>query len=93
MEPALHVGDVVFVNREFDPDVVRSGSNGDILAIENYSIFVDNGVPASFYAHLDDTTPIVHRAIEKRGDWRADVLCNQRRQQSHMLMAVSNTLT
>ncbi len=66
MEPALHVGDVVFVSRDFDHDVVELGSAGDILVIENYSIFVDNGVPASFYAHLDGKTPIIHRAIEKR---------------------------
>jgi signal peptidase I len=66
MEPALHVGDVVFVNRDFDYNVVKVGSDGDILVIENYSIFVDNGVPASFYAHLDGKTPIIHRAIEKR---------------------------
>jgi signal peptidase I len=66
MEPVLHVGDVVFVKHDYDYGVVKVGLDGDILVIENYSIFVDNGVPASFYAHLDGKTPIIHRAIEKR---------------------------
>ncbi|MEX2682887.1 MAG: signal peptidase I [Candidatus Sigynarchaeota archaeon] len=66
MEPVLHIGDVVFVNRDFDPNEVKFGPDGDILVVENYSIFVDNGVPASFYAHLDSKTPIIHRAIDKR---------------------------
>jgi signal peptidase I len=66
MEPTLHVGDVVFVKRDFDYNAVKAGVDGDILVIENYSIFVENGVPASFYAHLDGKTPIIHRAIEKR---------------------------
>lgn len=66
MEPALHIGDVVFVDHDFDPDEIKFGNDGDILVIENYSIFVDNGVPSSFYAHLDGRIPIIHRAIDKR---------------------------
>lgn len=66
MEPALHVGDVVFVDRDFDQAEIAVGVDGDILVVQNYSIFTDNGVPASFYAHLDGETPIIHRAIGKR---------------------------
>jgi signal peptidase I len=66
MEPTLYVGDVVFIKHGIDENNIKVGSDGDILVIENYSIFVDSGVPASFYAHLSDNTPIIHRAIEKR---------------------------
>lgn len=66
MEPTLHVGDVVMVADDVDYSKINVGQDGDILVIENHSIFVENGVPASFYAHLDGKTPIIHRAIERR---------------------------
>jgi signal peptidase I len=72
MEPALQVGDVVFTSEIDDYSSVKVGLEGDILVIANYSVFVENGVPAGLYDHIDPSTPIVHRAISKHlenGTW------------------------
>lgn len=65
MAPVIRPGDVVFVNWEIDHGEIIAGSEGDIIVIDGPGVFIDNGVPAYFYAHLPPSTPIVHRAIEK----------------------------
>jgi len=72
MEPALNIGDVVFIQNKIVFADTKTGTDGDILMISNYSIFTKNGVPSYMYAHLNVNTPIIHRAIEKReinGTW------------------------
>lgn len=68
MVPSLHVGDVVFIERGFNPNEIKTGGNGDIIAIDNYSIFTENGVPEIFFGGLNPNTPIIHRAIDKVED-------------------------
>ncbi|MHA1372443.1 MAG: signal peptidase I [Promethearchaeota archaeon] len=66
MIPALNVGDIVFIRPVKDFSKIHAGiNNGDIVAIRNKSIFLENGVPSEVYVHVGDSTPIIHRAIEK----------------------------
>lgn len=66
MEPNLNVGDVVFTRPVNDYLEINARQDGDIVVIKNKSVFLDNDVPADLYDHLDDDTPIIHRAIERR---------------------------
>ena len=65
MVPALNVGDVVFVDEINDFSTINADlKKGDIVVVENKDVFIENGVPSYVFAHLDNSTPIIHRAIE-----------------------------
>jgi signal peptidase I len=65
MEPTLHVGDVVLIDRNPIINEIRTGPDGDIVVLKNDQIFLNEGVPASTFAVNEPNTPVVHRAIQR----------------------------
>ncbi|MHA1294888.1 MAG: signal peptidase I [Promethearchaeota archaeon] len=66
MTPTLNIGDVV-IKCEKDPEDIKVGEKkGDILIIKGPQYFYDHGFDPIFWNYLENNTPIIHRAIDKK---------------------------
>ena len=66
MEPTLNIGDLV-IREDKDPeDIVADEENGDILILRGPDYFYDKGFDPVFWGNLEEGTPIIHRAIDKK---------------------------
>jgi signal peptidase I len=66
MEPTLNVGDLV-VRGDKDPeDILVGEEKGDILILRGPDYFYKKGFDPIFWGNLEEGTPIIHRAIDKK---------------------------
>ena len=66
MSPTLNVGDIV-VRGEKDAEDIKVGEKvGDILILKGPQYFYKNGFDPIFLSYLENNTPIIHRAIDKK---------------------------
>ncbi len=66
MEPTLNVGDLV-IRGDKDPEDIKTGEeDGDILILRGPDYYYDKGFDPIFWGNLEDGTPIIHRAIDKK---------------------------
>ena len=66
MEPTLNVGDLVVRGDKNSEDIVADEENGDILILRGPDYFYEKGFDPIFWGKLDEGTPIIHRAIDKK---------------------------
>jgi len=66
MEPTLNVGDLI-IRGDKDPEEIKVGEeDGDILILRGPDYFYDEGFDPIFWGNLEEGTPIIHRAIDKK---------------------------
>lgn len=66
MEPTLNVGDLV-IRGDKDPEDIKVGEeDGDILILRGPDYFYEKGFDPIFWGNLEEGTPIIHRAIDKK---------------------------
>lgn len=72
MEPTLKVGDLI-IRGDKDPEDINVGEeDGDILILRGPDYYYDKGFDPIFWGNLEEGTPIIHRAIDKKkigGKW------------------------
>lgn len=66
MAPALNVGDIVIRGDKDASDIKVGEKNGDILILKGPQFFYENGFDPIFWNYLEENTPIIHRAIDKK---------------------------
>ena len=66
MYPTLKRGDVVILGNKKPQDIKAGVNDGDILVIRGPQYFYDNGIDPFLLNYLPISTPIIHRAIEKK---------------------------
>ncbi|MFX0071734.1 MAG: signal peptidase I [Candidatus Hermodarchaeota archaeon] len=66
MSPTLNVGDLV-IRGDIKPEDIKVGEeDGDILILKGPNYFYDKGFDPIFWSNLEEDTPIIHRAIDKK---------------------------
>lgn len=66
MSPTLNVGDIV-IRGEKDAENIKVGEkDGDILILRGPQYFYKNGFDPIFWNYLENNTPIIHRAVDKK---------------------------
>ncbi len=66
MVPSLNIGDVVIKGNK-EPEEIKTGNeDGDILILKGPQYYYQQGFDPFFWNDLEDNTPIIHRAIEKK---------------------------
>lgn len=66
MEPTLKVGDLI-IRGDKDPEDIKVGEeDGDILILRGPDYYYDKGFDPIFWGNLEEGTPIIHRAIDKK---------------------------
>ena len=66
MEPTLKVGDLV-IRGDKDPEDIKVGEeDGDILILRGPDYYYEKGFDPIFWGNLEEGTPIIHRAIDKK---------------------------
>ena len=71
MAPTLNIGDLVIRGDKLPEDINVGEEDGDIL-IFKAKYFYEEGFDPDFWGDLDEDTPIIHRAIDRKkinGDW------------------------
>jgi signal peptidase I len=66
MAPTLNYGDLIIMTKKNPENILADKDNGDILIIRGPEYFYNRGFDPSFWNHLDNKTPIIHRAIDKK---------------------------
>lgn len=66
MKPTLNVGDLVIKGNKPPQDIKVGEQNGDILILKGPRYFYEQGFDPIFWNYLDNNTPIIHRAIDKK---------------------------
>jgi signal peptidase I len=66
MSPTLNVGDLVIRGDKEYKDIIADEEKGDILILRGPNYFYEKGFDPLFWGNLEEDTPIIHRAIEKK---------------------------
>jgi len=66
MTPTLNVGDLVIKGYKAPEEIIAGEENGDILILKGPQYFYEQGFDPIFWNYLDNNTPIIHRAIDKK---------------------------
>lgn len=66
MEPTLNVGDLVIRGDKEPEDIEVGEEDGDILILRGPDYFYDKGFDPIFWGNLEEGTPIIHRALDKK---------------------------
>ncbi|TFG08746.1 MAG: signal peptidase I [Promethearchaeota archaeon] len=66
MSPTLNVGDLVIKGDKKPEDIKAGEEDGDILILKGPEYFYDKGFDPIFWGNLEEDTPIIHRAIDKK---------------------------
>lgn len=66
MAPELNVGDLVIRGNKAPEDIKVGEKDGDIVILKGPEYFYDKGFDPIFWNYLDNETPIIHRAIDKK---------------------------
>ena len=66
MSPTLNIGDLVIASLKDPDNIVAEENSGNILVIKGPEYFYKMGFDPSFWNFLDNNTPIIHRAIDKK---------------------------
>ena len=66
MEPTLNVGDLVIRGDKDPEDIKADEEDGDILILRGPDYFYDKGFDPVFWGNLEEGTPIIHRAVDKK---------------------------
>jgi signal peptidase I len=66
MAPTLNYGDLVIMTNKNPENILADEDRGDIIIIRGPEYFYKSGFDPSFWNNLDNKTPIIHRAIDKK---------------------------
>jgi len=66
MVPSLNVGDVVIQGYKAPEEIKTGNETGDILILKGPQYYYQQGFDPWFWNDLEENTPIIHRAIEKK---------------------------
>jgi len=66
MSPTLKVGDLVIRGDKEYKDIIADEEKGDILILRGPNYFYEQGFDPIFWGNLEEDTPIIHRAIDKK---------------------------
>lgn len=66
MSPTLNIGDLVIGGYKDPKDIKVGEKDGDILIIKGPEYYYQQGYDPIFWNYLDNNTPIIHRAIDKK---------------------------
>ena len=71
MAPTLNTGDLVIRGDKL-PEDINVGEEDGVIVIFKAKYFYEEGFDPDFWGNLDEDTPIIHRAIDRKkinGDW------------------------
>jgi len=66
MVPTLNVGDLVISGNKIPEDIRVGEKDGDIVILRGPQYFYENGFDPIFWNYLENNTPIIHRAIDRK---------------------------
>ncbi len=66
MYPTLRIGDLIFAAKQSPADINANEKDGDILVLRGPNYYYENELNPIFLHYLENNTPIIHRAIDKR---------------------------
>ncbi len=66
MEPTLNIGDLVILGEKSPEEINIGEKEGDILILKGPQYFYEKGFNPIFWNNLNNNTPIIHRAIDKK---------------------------
>ncbi len=66
MSPTLNVGDLVISGEKSGEEIKVGNKDGDILILKGPEYFYEQGFDPIFWNYLENDTPIIHRAIDKK---------------------------
>lgn len=66
MAPYLNIGDFIYVDVKKASDIRVGVPEGDILVIRGPNYFYKKGLDPFFFHYLNNNSPIIHRAIDKK---------------------------
>ena len=66
MYPTLKIGDLIYAAERNPANIKANEKDGDILVIRGPNYYYENELNPIFLHNLENNTPIIHRAIDKR---------------------------
>jgi len=66
MVPTLNVGDIIIRGNVLPEDIEVGEKDGDILILKGPQYYYEHGFDPFFWNYLEENTPIIHRAIDKK---------------------------